>query len=109
MKLWKLGFAKGKINPHPVYEFAAEKVVNGRVVLIGDCAHMATPRTGAGAYTAMVDAVMLARHIDKYMPSHGIDKALDAYNSDGTSRAQDLYQSSLRLQSQMLSASRKST
>ena len=49
------------MNPHPIWEFAADKVVNGRVVLIGDCAHMATPRTGAGAYTAMVDAVMLSK------------------------------------------------
>ena len=70
---------------------------------------MSTPRMGAGGKTAMVDALMLARHIDKYMPSHGIDKALEAYNVDGTSRAQDVYQASVGLRDQMHYAIQKPT
>ena len=38
----------GKITPQPLYEFAARRVVNGRLVLIGDAAHMASPRTASG-------------------------------------------------------------
>ena len=32
----------------------AEKVANGRVLVIGDAAHMASPRTAAGAHTGII-------------------------------------------------------
>ena len=52
---------------------------------------MATPRTGAGAYTAMVDAHMLGKFFKEHLPKHGIDKVLEAYNADGVKRAKNLY------------------
>jgi len=51
---WAACVANGKVASHPVWELAADRVVKGRVLLLGDAAHMASPRTGAGAYTAMV-------------------------------------------------------
>jgi 2-polyprenyl-6-methoxyphenol hydroxylase-like FAD-dependent oxidoreductase len=36
-----------------------DKVVNNRILLLSDPAHMTRPRTGAGAYSAMVDAIVL--------------------------------------------------
>ena len=56
---WAACAAHGKVSAHPVWELAADRVVHGRLALLGDAAHMASPRTGAGAYTAMVDAVVL--------------------------------------------------
>lgn len=38
----------GKITPNALYEFASSRVVAGRLVLIGDAAHMASPRTAVG-------------------------------------------------------------
>lgn len=38
----------GKITPNALYEFASSRVVSGRLVLIGDAAHMASPRTAVG-------------------------------------------------------------
>lgn len=53
------GAGKGKITPQPLYEFMADKVVNGRLILMGDAAHMASPRTAAGAHTGILDAAGL--------------------------------------------------
>ena len=46
---WAACVAHGKVSAHPVWELAADRVVSGRVLLLGDAAHMASPRTGAGA------------------------------------------------------------
>ncbi|MDC0525892.1 hypothetical protein OAO87_02740 [bacterium] len=39
----------GKITASPVYEFGLSTCVAGRIVVIGDAAHLATPMTAAGA------------------------------------------------------------
>ena len=65
-KFWSECAAKGKVSSHPVWELAADTVVSCRIVLLGDAAYMASPRTGAGAYTAMVDALVLGQVISKF-------------------------------------------
>ena len=35
--------SKGKIAPSPIFEYAAEQTVSGRIVCIGDAAHLSTP------------------------------------------------------------------
>jgi len=65
--------ACGSIAPHPVYEFAASSMVRGRVVLVGDAAHLASPITGSGGRMAMEDALALA----DALAEHGdVDAAL---------------------------------
>lgn len=49
----------GKITPQPQYEFCASQIVKGRIVLVGDAAHTAVPRTAAGAHTAVLDGMAL--------------------------------------------------
>merc|ERR1712232_1251363 len=44
---------KGKITASPVFEFGVSKTVAGRIVVMGDAAHMASPMTAAGAHTGM--------------------------------------------------------
>jgi 2-polyprenyl-6-methoxyphenol hydroxylase-like FAD-dependent oxidoreductase len=92
-KFWDECVRKGKVSPHAVWEMAADRVVNGRVVLLGDAAHMASPRTGAGAYTAMVDAVMLGR---AFAQSTDVEAALRIYNDDTVMRGKKLFASSRR-------------
>ena len=36
-----------------------DKVVNNRILFLSDAAYMTRPRTVAGAYSAMVDAIVL--------------------------------------------------
>ena len=51
VKWLELCLAKGKITPQPLFEYMADRVVRGRILLMGDAAHMASPRTAAGAHT----------------------------------------------------------
>ncbi|CAE8652205.1 unnamed protein product [Polarella glacialis] len=52
---------------------------------------MASPRTGAGAYTAMSDAVMLGAALQRGKP---LEEALQIYNDDTVKRGQQLFQRS---------------
>ncbi|CAK0894053.1 unnamed protein product [Prorocentrum cordatum] len=90
-KFWQQCSDQGKVSPHPVWEFAADRVVANRIVLLGDAAHMASPRTGAGAYTAMCDSVVLGEALQKEETLGG---ALRRYNSSTVKRGKQLYQRS---------------
>ena len=90
-RFWQACLAHGKVTPHAVWEFAAERVVNHRVALLGDAAHMASPRTGAGAYTAMVDALVLGAALEQ---ANAVEEALQLYNENTVARGQQLYQRS---------------
>jgi 2-polyprenyl-6-methoxyphenol hydroxylase-like FAD-dependent oxidoreductase len=95
---WEACVKHGKVSPHPVWEMKADTVVNHRVVLLGDAAHMASPRTGAGAYTAMIDAEVLGKVLEKVGSfedqDEAIDKALGEYNHDTVRRGEELYKQS---------------
>ncbi len=85
----ELAHAKGKITPQPLYEFKADRVTNGRLILIGDAAHMASPRTAAGAHTGVLDAAGLLVAFSAH--ASDIDQAIAAYTPGGLQRARDLY------------------
>ncbi len=103
---------RGEVKPHPQYHFGSKQVSRGRVVMVGDAAHMASPRTAAGAHTAILDALALRdafdtavayakkykekeHHEDDY--DHLIDLALRLYSKTGVDRAQQLYRRSLEV------------
>eukprot|EP00630_Chrysocystis_fragilis_P000419 CAMPEP_0197387936 /NCGR_PEP_ID=MMETSP1165-20131217/793_1 /TAXON_ID=284809 /ORGANISM="Chrysocystis fragilis, Strain CCMP3189" /LENGTH=355 /DNA_ID=CAMNT_0042913269 /DNA_START=93 /DNA_END=1160 /DNA_ORIENTATION=+ len=87
-QLWRTIVDKGKVTPHPVWLFAADRVVNDRLALLGDAAHTATPRTARGAYTALVDAAVLGIALEQFPDD--LDAALAAYNDDVVRRADDI-------------------
>ena len=82
-----------KVSPHPVWELAADRAVRARVALLGDAVHMASPRTGAGAFTAMVDAVVLG---DALRRGASLDDGLRRYNDDVVRRGRELHAKSRR-------------
>jgi len=92
-RFWSECLQKGKVSAHPVWELASDRVVKGRVALLGDAAHMASPRTGAGAYTAMTDAWVLGQAMSQ---ASSLDGALEVYNNDTVERGERLYASSRR-------------
>jgi 2-polyprenyl-6-methoxyphenol hydroxylase-like FAD-dependent oxidoreductase len=93
-KFWSECVKHGKVSPHPVWEVACDPVVKGRVALLGDAAHMASPHTGAGAYTAMVDAYIFGESIQEGGSLHD---ALGLYNQDTVKRGHELHSSSRRV------------
>lgn len=88
LKFWETAVQYGKVSPHPVWEFTAKKVVSNRILLTGDAAHMASPRTGAGAHTAMVDSVVLEA---AFKQGINIDESLELYNQNTVFRGKELY------------------
>jgi 2-polyprenyl-6-methoxyphenol hydroxylase-like FAD-dependent oxidoreductase len=88
---WSGCIAKGKVAAHPVWEFAPRAARKGRVILLGDALHMSSPRTGAGAYTAMIDAKDLGLILSN---SDSVDAALNAYNTSAVKRSDDLHRRS---------------
>jgi len=82
---------RGKITASPVFEYGASRTVNGRLVLIGDAAHMASPFTAAGAHTALLDALGL---LEAFASSVPVEDALRTYDKGGTARAKSLLRQS---------------
>ena len=97
----------GKITPNPQYEFAAAEVRRGRIILVGDAAHTAVPRTAVGAHNAVLDGMALLEAFHMVIKSsshHGeeikdwssvIEEALSLYSPPAVKRAQDLFSLSL--------------
>jgi 2-polyprenyl-6-methoxyphenol hydroxylase-like FAD-dependent oxidoreductase len=104
LKFWETAIQYGKVSPHPVWEFVADKVVNNQILLLGDAAHMASPRTGAGAYTAMVDAVVLET---AFKQGKNIYESLKLYNKNTVDRGGELYNHSRKSASYFAPENRK--
>ena len=70
-----------------------DRVAAGRLILAGDAAHMASPRTTVGAHTGVLDAAALR---DAFTAHPGdVDAAIRAYSPGGAERARELYLRSL--------------
>jgi 2-polyprenyl-6-methoxyphenol hydroxylase-like FAD-dependent oxidoreductase len=104
LKFWETAIQYGKVSPHPVWEFVTKKVVQNRIVLLGDAAHMASPRTGAGAYAAMVDAVGIEA---AFKQGKNMDESLKLYNKNTVDRGRELYNLSRKSASYFAPVNRK--
>ena len=71
---------------------------------MGDAAHMASTRTGAGAYSAMVDAVVLE---SAFKQGKNIEESLKLYNQNTVDRGKELYNRSRKSASYFAPKNRK--
>ena len=99
----------GSISPHPQYEFGADRVHRGRVLLLGDAAHMASPRTAVGAHTAILDALAMRQALLMASKTSGngniscdLDNVLTIYSEGGIQRAQELFARSREISRQFV-------
>jgi 2-polyprenyl-6-methoxyphenol hydroxylase-like FAD-dependent oxidoreductase len=92
-RFWADCIEHGKVTPHPIWEFASDPVVSDRIALLGDAAHLSSPRVGAGAYTAMLDAWAIGTAFNS---ASSVSEALALYNQDAVPRARALYDRSRR-------------
>ncbi len=74
----------------PIAKYVAERLVDGRLVLVGDAAHVPTPMTGSGFAASMDDAEAVASGLRHGTP---LPRALTAYERKGLARARSLVQS----------------
>jgi 2-polyprenyl-6-methoxyphenol hydroxylase-like FAD-dependent oxidoreductase len=62
----------------PIFDLDSPRIVNGRVALVGDAAHVARPHVGAGVSKAALNAAWLA---DALAAAPDIDAGLAAYET----------------------------
>jgi 2-polyprenyl-6-methoxyphenol hydroxylase-like FAD-dependent oxidoreductase len=82
----------GEVFGTPVAEYLPGRLVRGRVALIGDAAHVASPMTGAGFVNALLDVDALAAALDGVTAS-GVPAALARYQRDRLEPARRLVSS----------------
>lgn len=104
LKFWETAIKYGKVSPHPVWEFVTDRVIKNRILLLGDAAHMASPRTGAGAFSAMVDAVVLET---AFKQGGNIEESLKLYNQNTVYRGRELHNRSRKSASYFAPENRK--
>lgn len=80
------------VTATPIAEYVPDQVVNGRMVLVGDAAHVPTPMTGSGFATSIDDAVALAEELRPSIPD-GVTTALVRYEERRLEPARELVQS----------------
>jgi 2-polyprenyl-6-methoxyphenol hydroxylase-like FAD-dependent oxidoreductase len=84
----------------PIYDRDPDRTwVRGRVVLLGDAAHMTTPFIGQGAGISMEDAVVLAKELslsNGLRDQRMLDVALRAYERQRIPRASSIVLTSRR-------------
>ena len=110
VEIFEAAARHGKITPNPQYEFAAREVVKGRLVLVGDAAHMAVPRTASGAHTAGLDGHALLECFAPLVLKAGggggggaggwdavVASGLAAYGPPAVARALALYERSIEV------------
>lgn len=88
VRFFEAAARKGKITPSPVFEFGTQQNVAGRIVIIGDAAHMPSPMTALGAHTAMEDALGLWQSFTS--GASDIGHALQAYDRAAIRRTKAL-------------------
>ncbi|MCB2411092.1 FAD-dependent monooxygenase [Hymenobacter lucidus] len=65
----------------PISEYVPDRLVNGRIALVGDAGHVTTPITAAGFNAALQDAATLAECVEERRQGSDIVQALLDYES----------------------------
>lgn len=84
---------RGAMIGTPVAEYVPDRLVNGRIALVGDAAHVPTPMTGSGFSASLHDAEALAAAIASHAPGAGAIEALQDYEQDRLHSARGLVRS----------------
>lgn len=77
----------------PIKEYVPDNLVNGRIALVGDAAHVPAPITASGFNESLQDAVALGKSVSKDIKGNEAIKALKKYESNRLSKVQQMVQS----------------
>ena len=84
----------GQVVGTPVAEYLPPRLVRGRVALVGDAAHVASPMTGAGFRNALLDVAALAACLDSAEPA-SVPAGLARYQHERLPLARQLVSSGM--------------
>jgi len=90
----------------PVVEYLPDRLVNGRLCLVGDAAHVSTPMTGNGFSTAANDAITLAAYLDADSLAADLTQALLRYEAVRLPTVRGVVQSGQRFSRDFVSKAR---
>jgi 2-polyprenyl-6-methoxyphenol hydroxylase-like FAD-dependent oxidoreductase len=76
----------------PIAEYVPDVLVNGRIALVGDAAHLPTPLTASGFNASLIDAATLADCFAKGVEGDAAAKALSQYQSRRLKEARQIVQ-----------------
>jgi 2-polyprenyl-6-methoxyphenol hydroxylase-like FAD-dependent oxidoreductase len=76
----------------PIAEYVPDRLVNGRLALVGDAAHVPSPMTGSGFSASLDDAGALARSVAAGVHGSGLAKALRGYEKERLGSVRDMVQ-----------------
>ena len=65
----------------PIAEYVPDRLVNGRLALVGDAAHVPTPMTGSGFSASMQDAMALAESVSDGLRATNAEMGLRRYEA----------------------------
>jgi 2-polyprenyl-6-methoxyphenol hydroxylase-like FAD-dependent oxidoreductase len=77
----------------PIAEYVPDRLVNGRLALVGDAAHVPTPMTGSGFSASLDDAEALAGCVAAGVRGSAPAKALHRYEKERLSSVRAMVQS----------------
>ncbi|MEU1217355.1 FAD-dependent monooxygenase [Streptomyces sp. NPDC005790] len=66
----------------PIAEYVPDRLVNGRLALVGDAAHVPTPMTGSGFSASLHDAESIAAAVGEAMGATPMAQALRGYERE---------------------------
>lgn len=77
----------------PIAEYVPDRLVNGRLALVGDAAHVPSPMTGTGFSESRQDAEALGQALGHFTAQSEMVRALERYQRSRLSDARNLVQS----------------
>ncbi len=97
---WKINPDNARLIRHAVYQFRsllAENFRRGRVLLVGDAAHLMPPFQGEGMSSGIRDAKALVWKLDLVLRGLAVDALLDSYVQERQSYAETVIRMSMAL------------
>jgi 2-polyprenyl-6-methoxyphenol hydroxylase-like FAD-dependent oxidoreductase len=76
----------------PIAEYVPDRLVNERLALVGDAAHVPSPMTGSGFRTSLDDAEAIAESVAAGVHRSALAKALRGYERERLNSVRDMVQ-----------------
>lgn len=84
---------RGAVIGTPIAEYVPDRLVNGRLALVGDAAHVPSPMTGSGFSSSLEDAEAVAEAVAAGVHGYALVTALHGYEAQRLSIVRNMVRS----------------